>query len=104
MGVLSLSSSTSRATGRACYTMAIISSSLVGVFALAAVVAALISYFSRIQVDAREPPVAHPNIPFIGHLIGLMREGPLYYARVRYVMLTCTILLGQLHELTVPQC
>ncbi|PVI00474.1 cytochrome P450 [Periconia macrospinosa] len=62
--------------------MAIISGSVAGVLALAVVAGALISYFGRIQVDSREPPVVHPKIPFIGHLIGMIRHGPLYFTQV----------------------
>ncbi len=38
--------------------------------------------------DPREPPVLYPNIPIIGHLIGLLVSGNKYYSRTRYVSLT----------------
>jgi hypothetical protein len=37
------------------------------------------------KIDPREPPVVHPKIPFIGHIIGMMREGPSYLKNIRYV-------------------
>ena len=37
------------------------------------------------QVEAREPPVLRPTIPFIGHIIGMVREGPHYLRRLRYI-------------------
>ncbi|CAI6296420.1 unnamed protein product [Periconia digitata] len=63
--------------------MAIISSDLATVLALVIGAVALISYFGSIRVDAREPPVIQPRIPIIGHLIGLLRNGPLYFNQVR---------------------
>lgn len=52
----------------------------------------LISHSFRIKVDPREPPVVYPKAPFIGHIIGMVREGPLYlrrlgYVRIRYVLM-----------------
>lgn len=32
----------------------------------------------------REPPYLHPYIPFIGHLIGLIRKGARYFEDVKY--------------------
>lgn len=51
--------------------------------ALAAAVAFAISLAFRSKPDPREPPVLHSTIPFIGHVIGMLREGPLYLLRVR---------------------
>lgn len=61
-----------------------IATQTVGALALAAAVGALISFLLRVKVDPREPPVFHSKIPFIGHIVGMLREGPMYLARVRY--------------------
>lgn len=55
------------------------------IFAVLLCVAVLTSHSLRIKVDPREPPVVYPKVPFIGHIIGMVREGPLYLKRLRYV-------------------
>ena len=45
----------------------------------------LASHLLGIKVDPREPPVVYPKVPFIGHIIGMVREGPLYLQRLGYV-------------------
>lgn len=35
------------------------------------------------RMDPREPPLLRPNIPFIGHLIGMVRNQMEYYAILR---------------------
>lgn len=37
----------------------------------------------KVNVDPREPPVVHPRLPFLGHIVGMLREGPMYLKRVR---------------------
>jgi hypothetical protein len=34
----------------------------------------------RSKLNAKEPPLVHSSIPFIGHIIGLVRRGTQYYA------------------------
>lgn len=34
--------------------------------------------------DSREPPVLGSSIPFIGHILGLLRHGTRYYEQTRY--------------------
>jgi hypothetical protein len=34
----------------------------------------------RSKPNAKEPPLVHSTIPFIGHIIGLVRRGTQYYA------------------------
>lgn len=36
------------------------------------------------QQDPREPPYIHPGLPFIGHLIGMIRYGAKYFELVKY--------------------
>jgi hypothetical protein len=52
----------------------------------------LISHSLRIKVDLREPPVVYPKVPFIGHIIGMVREGPLYLRRLGYVRIRYTLM------------
>lgn len=46
---------------------------------------AVVFYISSLNVraDSREPQVIQPKIPFFGHLIGMLQEGPLYLKRIR---------------------
>ncbi|KAF2685301.1 cytochrome P450 [Lentithecium fluviatile CBS 122367] len=57
-------------------------SATLSALALAAAIGAVISFVFRTKVDSREPPIFHPKIPFIGHIVGMLKEGPLYLARV----------------------
>ena len=54
------------------------------------------------QHDPREPPCIPKPIPYIGHLLGLIRHGTRYYAQVRYVLLTFSSL--QESKLTYAIC
>jgi hypothetical protein len=55
---------------------------VLGAFGLA--IAAILFLFDllRVKLDPREPPVVHPKIPFFGHVIGMLTDGPLYLKRV----------------------
>ena len=55
--------------------------------ALLALAFAVDFYFS-LRDDPREPPRLRPKIPLIGHLIGLIRYGTVYYSVTRYVWAT----------------
>lgn len=35
--------------------------------------------------DTREPPVIPQSIPFIGHVLGMLRHGSSYYTKITYV-------------------
>jgi hypothetical protein len=59
-----------------------LSSATIGVVGLLIAVGVFLSGLLRIKVDSREPPVIHPKIPFIGHIIGMITEGPLYLKRI----------------------
>ena len=56
---------------------------IVLLFALSAVWLGLTFFFSP-QPDSREPPVLRSSIPYIGHIIGLLRHGTRYYEQTRY--------------------
>lgn len=59
-----------------------ISAFVVGVLGLVMAVAVLLRAISHVNVDPREPPVLYPKIPFVGHLISMFTEGPLYLKRL----------------------
>lgn len=44
----------------------------------------LLDYFLRVNHDPREPPLIPQKIPFVGHIIGLIRLKIKYYAKIRY--------------------
>lgn len=56
---------------------------IIAIIAALAIGIAFLSNVLRIKVDPREPPVVHPKVPFLGHIIGMLTEGPLYLKRVR---------------------
>lgn len=43
----------------------------------------IIAFFFHIERDSREPPFIPQTIPYIGHLIGIIRKGGSYYDQVR---------------------
>ncbi|KAF1967488.1 cytochrome P450 [Bimuria novae-zelandiae CBS 107.79] len=45
-------------------------------------IGAAVTFLCRTKIDPREPPPIHSTIPFFGHIIGVLREGPLYIARI----------------------
>jgi hypothetical protein len=42
------------------------------------------SRFLGTKLDPREPPLARTAIPYIGHVIGMMRSKFNYYVELRY--------------------
>lgn len=48
-----------------------------------AIAIAFLSSVLRMKVDPREPPIVHPKVPFLGHIVGMLTEGPMYLKRVR---------------------
>ncbi len=60
-------------------TMAVLILSALVIFAFAWLV------LRRSNVDPREPPVVKPAIPFIGHILGMARQGSLYFKQLRSV-------------------
>jgi hypothetical protein len=60
-----------------------ISTVAVGALGLAIAISVLVSNLLRVSLDPREPLVVHPKIPLIGHIIGMLKEGPWYFRIVR---------------------
>ncbi|KAL4995055.1 cytochrome P450 [Aspergillus recurvatus] len=63
--------------------------------------------FSRRATDAREPPRVHSKIPFIGHLLGLMRHGMEYSSRLAsehsaHPIFTISLLTNKQYIITSP--
>ena len=66
--------------------MAVSSTIVLGLGAVAFIWVALL-HLTRIKVDPREPPLIESKIPLMGHIIGMMRNGPMHIAKVRYASL-----------------
>lgn len=43
----------------------------------------LFRHFLTPKHDQTEPPIVSPNIPVVGHIIGLMRKKAYYYLELR---------------------
>ena len=54
-------------------------STILYVTLLISLFAALIIYFLGPGYDPREPPVIPQSVPYIGHIIGLIRHGSGYF-------------------------
>lgn len=52
--------------------------------ALATALFFVLEYFMGIRLDRKEPPLIPSRIPYVGHIIGLIRNGTRYYAKMRY--------------------
>ncbi|KAK3291996.1 cytochrome P450 [Chaetomium fimeti] len=56
--------------------------------------------------DPREPPLIHPKIPFIGHIIGLLRHGTKYYSMMAkttpHPIFTLPVPNGRMYIVTSP--
>ncbi|KAH5079858.1 hypothetical protein HBH95_082520 [Parastagonospora nodorum] len=59
-----------------------ISVTAMGFLGLVVAVGVFLTNLLRPKLDPREPPIVHPKLPFLGHIIGMLREGPQYYKRV----------------------
>ncbi|KAH7413760.1 cytochrome P450 [Phaeosphaeria sp. MPI-PUGE-AT-0046c] len=57
-------------------------------------------------MDSREPPVVRPKVPFIGHIIGLLTDGPNYMKRIanrcKHPIFTLPMLNGKTYVVTDP--
>ena len=45
----------------------------------------ILQFLGAEDVDPEEPPVVRPGIPFVGHMIGLLRHHNNYFTLLRYV-------------------
>ncbi|KAK1751623.1 cytochrome P450 [Echria macrotheca] len=58
------------------------------------------------SLDPREPPLARPRVPFVGHILGLIKESASYYARLhkrtRLPICTLPMLNGKLYLINSP--
>ena len=52
------------------------------ILALVVVAYTSIHYFLGVEFDEREPPVLNSTIPYIGHILGLIRHGQYYLERL----------------------
>ncbi|KAF2727280.1 cytochrome P450 [Polyplosphaeria fusca] len=79
---------------------------LVIAIGLAVVCGAFLFALARPKIDPREPPVVSSPIPFVGHLVGMMRGGPMYLAdlsaRSRNPVFTLPILNGRSYVVASP--
>lgn len=58
------------------------------ILALAGVIGAVIiwlCYLLGLSPDLREPPYVPQKLPYVGHLLGVLRHGTKYYDRIRSV-------------------
>ncbi|CAO2647247.1 Nn.00g081690.m01.CDS01 [Neocucurbitaria sp. VM-36] len=84
-----------------------ISATFIAVVGLAIGIVVFVSNILRIKVDPREPPVVYPKVPLLGHVIGMLREGPLYLRRIsekcRHPIFTLPMINGRTYIVTSPQ-
>ena len=65
---------------------------LISLFLLAAAIALwfVLDYLYAPRHETNEPPVVSSSIPYVGHILGLLRYGTKYYQITRYVQHACT--------------
>jgi hypothetical protein len=61
----------------------VMETTLVAALGFAIAIGVLLSNLLRVKIDPREPPIIHPTVPLLGHIIGLLKEGPRFFARVK---------------------
>lgn len=55
-------------------------------------------YLLGLTDNVQEPPRLKSNIPLIGHILGIIRDGPSYHSRLRYgerVLRSCLVCGGR---------
>lgn len=57
--------------------------SLIVVVAIAVACYLLLEKFINIPHHAQEPSLIPQPIPYVGHLLGMLRDGSQYYAKIR---------------------
>ncbi|KAK4038603.1 cytochrome P450 [Parachaetomium inaequale] len=66
----------------------------------------LLSRFLTLPLDPQEPPLVRSKIPFIGHVIGLLRHGTKYYSDVanecKHPIFTLSVPRGKMYIVTSP--
>ncbi|OCL09481.1 cytochrome P450 [Glonium stellatum] len=81
-------------------------SKYVVIFAISAIIIAMVLRSVHGDHDSREPPVVHPRIPLIGHIIGLMTNGAKYWstlsARYPHPIFTVPMLSSRTYVITSP--
>ena len=58
-----------------------------------------VEYLLGLTDDVQEPPRLRSNIPLIGHILGIIRNGPSYHSQLRYdgcEFETCSVRSGRL--------
>ncbi|KAH8731892.1 cytochrome P450 [Phaeosphaeriaceae sp. PMI808] len=77
-----------------------------GALGLAIAAAVYTLGFLQVKANSREPLVIQPKVPFFGHLIGMLLEGPLYLKRIsekyKLPIFTLPMLTGQTYVVTSP--
>ncbi|KAJ0313153.1 hypothetical protein COL516b_000080 [Colletotrichum fioriniae] len=62
---------------------------------------------SPVTMDAKEPPLLRPTVPFIGHIIGIFQHSweylDLAYAKYKAPMFTLPMLGGKMYVITEPE-
>ena len=43
----------------------------------------LLEYYVNVSHDLKEPPVIPQTVPYVGHLLGMLRDGSRYYTTIR---------------------
>lgn len=59
-----------------------LSTTTIGAIALVVAIGVYFSGLLDAKLDSREPPLVRPKVPYIGHIIGLLTDGPNYMKRI----------------------
>ncbi|PSN74430.1 cytochrome P450 [Corynespora cassiicola Philippines] len=83
-----------------------LSTEVLAALVVAVVLGAVVAKWATPEADPREPPVLRPAVPFIGHLIGMVWQGPPYLAKLSKIckspIFTLPILSGRTYVVTSP--
>jgi hypothetical protein len=55
-----------------------VSTTTLGALGLGVAIFVFVANLMRVKIDPREPPVVYHKIPFLGHVVGMLTQGPSY--------------------------
>ena len=58
----------------------------------------LLEKFLSLSHDAKEPPIIPQTLPYVGHLLGMLRHGSRYYTQIRSVLAKLEVIYADIIE------
>ena len=59
----------------------------------------LLEKFLSLSHDAKEPPIIPQTLPYVGHLLGMLRHGSRYYTQIRSVLVKLKVIYADISRI-----